>query len=325
MASVVAGPGISVDSTDPANPIVSAANGGTVYFTNPSDLNDDASPNGALGVLTADTTAVGKLITSNWVRYGGVWHALEFVFATANPVDWAIVLNWLDIAVNTNLDLDGCTATEITNGSNPGYTPGTPGIFRQDRSAPRFGNIDTAHVAPAGTATKGPQNRIELAGCTFFSLVDVAPDLAVDGVTEYEIHLFGTLEANGGIFAWLADSGSTPPTQSNTGYYAQFGTTQVKDGTFDAAHSTIYGGVPWDVVGDTTGAPLIADAVITLRRANETETTTGEVKSLFFDAVFANVIYAKEGHLQEAHELAYNGFTLQFDHPFTGYCYAVAR
>lgn len=271
MASIVAGANITVDATDPANPIVSTTHGIFIY-TDPTVMNNaltGGSPpaSGSVGVLST-----GVLETSIWTVVGGTWQCHSLILSSTDVETWRTIITTLNLGVNTLLNLNGASATEDVNGSHPTWQERI-GEFVQDlpafRSIAGVG-IDAAGIisTPAGSADGQTDNSVFLTECTRIILLNVLPDWAHDDTDVWQLRIWGKLDSNGEVDLQFVNIAADEPDSEAT-HYASFGSTsQYNAGAFTHDDDFVdgigvFGG--WKLAVDTTGSPEYLDVVITGR------------------------------------------------------------
>jgi hypothetical protein len=329
MSSIVAGTNISVDSTDPANPIVSATSAGALYFTDPAALAAATDhPAGTLAILSDVTHG---LYTSLFIRTDTAaesapqrWTAAQLRFTSADPADWAATVAW--IAPSDSVDLTAAVGMEMINGLVLQWSP-TNQLFQAPLGYARFPTIG---ANSNGTVTANPDNSVSFAGSTAIEVTKIVPQSAqVDSglpvnadTNEYVIRLHGLMSANGLMKIQLSGSGGTIGTFA----YATFGETLQQNGgtlTHDADFTNGYNAEDhWSIVTDTTGNPVYVDATVTIRNQGvESEAVTGTVDSVFYDALEMNVIYRRTGTLYFYGQgyANYDGFLITTSETIDGY------
>lgn len=327
--SVVAGANVTVNDTDPANPIVSAAvGGGANYYTDPVVMNAAAAsfPNGTIGILASEGH---NLLTSSWIITDSAWQAASLVLMTNDPSLWVAFLTWLDLGTNTAILISGTVlVTEVINGSHPSWNPNIS-AFTQDKDVNVFANLGV-NCAPADSASFNLANNFtNTSHATVVELVGVALGFETEpGIIfypDYEIRVWGKFDATGGhIDLGLSDTTLGPDTGL---HYASFGTTEQFNAgviSHDPDFAAPLGSSSrWVIANDTTGDPVFIDAVITLRHQmgpNEVG-ITGHTSSLFYDALEMVVMFNRQGTLYYYDadlSVVRNGLIFYFTQPFTG-------
>jgi hypothetical protein len=264
MTSVVAGTGIAVDSTDPANPIVSLAGAGVLNYDAYSNLNDgNTEPDGSIGSVKTAT----NIINSLWLLNSGTWHCVYLLFDSNDPAEWADTIAAL--AVYTNLSFNGAHASDPVNSANLSWSASL-GKFVQDTGQNRVGittggNTD---VAP----TYGANGVINIEGTHQLELRFVAPDFDTDNTDCYTLHLWGIMNTNGVISFTPVPPSGYPDTDAS--HYMEFGgTVQYNAGvvTHDADFYNAFDVAHWDLVTDTTGSPTFVDIKLRIMHVAKTD------------------------------------------------------
>lgn len=323
IASIVPGDGISVDNTDPANPIVSVASAATWYYTDPTVMNNaigHGPKGGDIGVLVmngAEQTNSVWIVLSDGSAWSGVSVNLHDEF------DWTTWSGTLNLGVNTNLEIAGIVATEPKNGTHPTWNPraGSSGLFAPARDSYRQGLVGP-NTAPSGSLVQNDDNTWAITAATRVEIYSIAPTIDLDGTDEYELRLWGLMSENAIASFIFADHDHSP--QDDPYCYAGFGKTlQLNAGTLtqDANFVNAFGNVSgpfWDLFTDSTGDPLYVEVTMRVVHSNSTNQKVAYCESLYYDAQTMVVMFRRTGTFYMYDGIDYDGFQVRFGAAFTG-------
>lgn len=317
MHSIVQGNGILVDSTDPANPVISVISAATWYYSDPVTMNNalgSGPKTGDIGVLNMPGADQNNSV---WVVARGKWTAVS-ASVDSWITDWYISL---DLGTNTNLQIDGISITEAINGTRLRWNHEALAVA-QERGQNRYPIAVGANTTPSGSVVFNPDNSISLTACIVAEVTGLAPTMELDGTDEYEMHIVGEMESNGIMAFYFSGTGHVPQLD---GYaYASFGETlQLNAGvlTHDPDFVAPFGnpsGPGWDIVTDTTGSPVLVEAWLRVAHSTSNNQKVASIESVYYDTQAMTVMFKRSGTFYMYDGIDYDGFYLHCTEPFTG-------
>lgn len=295
MSSVVAGANVVVDSTDPANPIVSAV--GAWTFTDPDTMNTtytgDGNPvspaNGDIGVLAEASVANTLFKSATFIMSEvGTWISPVIVLANNNsqpnlgPLgqNWDDVIAYLNPGVRTRLDLTGATFVEPVNNSHPVWNAASSKV-RPDKTQLRPGGITLQ--TPTGSVVANDDCSFTLTACTAVEIDNWLPNLTRDGTDEAVFKISGTAASNAAITVHLSQHNNGP---DNSASYGGYGRTLKYTNVPTLGYDTDFASagpadVGWSIASDTTSEPTMVEATLTLKNIASNVACIGTLHSIY--------------------------------------------